>query len=32
MVTQTGDKNIDLAGGFQNRRPGRHFKRLPIDG
>ena len=32
MVTQTGDKNIDLAGGFQNRRPCRHFKRLSING
>jgi hypothetical protein len=32
MVTQTGDKNIDLTGGFQNRRPCRHFNRLSING
>ena len=32
MVTQTGDIDVYFAGGFQNRRPGRHLHRLSVDG
>jgi hypothetical protein len=32
MVAQTRNINICLTGRFQNRRPGRHFNRLSIDG